>query len=179
MNFLQKILQKVRYHRLGAKEVEKRRAFMVALDVLRSGNEKALRDLDMPRPQSDEDLALIVETLSERTHDYGTCVYAMSIAAEAAFNLIAHKLGVTGFQASCADMDVLRRTRRLKDGFQILNYNDLLYPQYEHNFSECSWAALLHKNKDSLREKAKSLLTESPNAHPDVLVHWQRLAEAV
>lgn len=156
---------------------QKRVDFIATVESLRSADEKALRDLDMPWPQSDEDLEQVIKALSSRQHDYGTCVYAMSIAAEAAFNLMAHKLGVTGFQASCADMDILRRTRRLKDGFQIIDYNKLLYPQYREQFDECSWGSLLHKNRGSLREKAKALLAESSGAHPDIIAHWNLLAE--
>ena len=147
-----------------------------ALDILKSGTEKQLRELEMPWCKTDEELQAIVAALSGREHDYGTCVYAMSLAALSAYYLMSHKMGVTGFQASCADMDFLARTRRMKDGFQILDYNKLLYPQHRHDFDEASWDNLLAKHSKMLREKAITLLAEQQTAHPNVVAHWQRLA---
>lgn len=62
-------------------------------------DEKGMREAKVPWPHTKEQLTEYVESLVNRTHDYGTCVYAMSMAAEAAFNYVAHHLGVTGFQA--------------------------------------------------------------------------------
>jgi len=93
--------------------------------------EKQMREADVPTPHTVEDLASYVKALVEREHDYGTCVYAMSMAAVAAFNFAAHSLGVTGFQASCADMDVLRRTRRMRGPFMLVDGANALYPQYD------------------------------------------------
>ena len=75
--------------------------------------EQEMRDTEVPRANTIGELSDYIESLVQQEHDYGTCVYAMSMAATAAFNYVARRLGVTGFQASCADMDVLRRTRRI------------------------------------------------------------------
>lgn len=146
------------------------------LKMLRSGTEAQLRDLDMPWPHTEKELSAIIAAVTDRQHDYGTCVYAMSIAAEAAFNLVAHKLGVTGFQASCADMDIIRRTRRYKSGFAIIDYDDLLYPQYRHKFDQFQWDNLIRENREHLQKLAKAALADNSNAHPDVVAHWKRLA---
>lgn len=149
-----------------------------ALKVLRDGDEKALRELQMPRPKTEGDVMDIINAVTDRQHDYGTCVYAMSIAAEAAFNLVAHKLGVTGFQASCADMDILKRTRSLKSGFALVVYEHLLYPQYRENFDRFAFESLLRNEelKEWLRDEATKKLAENGNAHPEVVAHWKRLA---
>ncbi len=88
----------------------------------------------------------------------------MSLAAVAAFYYVSHKLGVTGFQASCADMDFLQRTRSMKSGFKILDYDDLLYPQSLYKFNKTISPALL----DSLKKEASKNLEASPEAHPEV-----------
>lgn len=93
-------------------------------------DEAGLRDLEMPFIESTDDLLAIVNALTTRQHDYGTCVYAMSLSANAAFNYIAHVLGTTGFQSSCADLDFLKRTRNLEAPFAIINADHMLYPQY-------------------------------------------------
>lgn len=124
-------------------------------------------------PRSQEELNEYVASLVNREHDYGTCVYAMSLAAVAAFNYVAHKLGTTGFQASCADLDFLRRSRGIDGPFIVLKGADMLYPQYDlrAKLDEAManwqpWAA----------DEAKKLLTEKHSAHPDVAAHWAKLA---
>ncbi len=148
-------------------------------EVAKAGvpDETAMRDSKAPRPETPEQLAEYIRTLTDRPHTYGTCCYAMSLAAVAAFNHVANKLGVTGFQASCADMDILRQTRGWEWG-RILNFDNLLYPQYcdEEHFPGS--ATLLAKHADKLREKAKEKLASVTDAHPDVVAHWKKLASA-
>lgn len=150
---------------------------LLALVTLRRGNENELRELDMPWPRSEADLMRIIRAVAKREHDYGTCVYAMSIAAEASYNYISHALGVTGFQASCADMDFLRRTRGWKMGFQILNYENLLYPQYLDREQFPTHDDLIKQNIDELGKKAQELLSERELAHRDVTSWWEDLVD--
>lgn len=138
--------------------------------------EQQMREAEAPTHDTSAELAAYIDSLTEREHDYGTCVYAMSLAAVAAFNHVARKLGVTGFQASCADMDIIRRTRRFTSGFRILDYGDLLYPQYRDKFDSCAFDALLVEHASDLAKQARQKLAESPNAHPDALAHWALLA---
>jgi hypothetical protein len=135
--------------------------------------EMALRDLEAPRPKTTKELVDEVNKLVDMKHDYGTCVYAMSIAATAAFNYVAGKLGVTGFQASCADMDIIRRTRHLNGGFIILKAEDLLYPQYS---LPDKLQEFIVEQRDWLRTEAKKKLIESPKANQRVVDHWKKLA---
>ncbi len=95
---------------------------------IKTATEAQLREADVPWPKTRDELMAYVNSLVERDHDYGTCVYAMSMAATAAFYYVSSRLGVTGFQASCADMDILRRTRGYKMGFR-LGTKELLHPQ--------------------------------------------------
>lgn len=143
-------------------------------------NEKELREATAPTPQTEQELADLVRTLAEREHEYGTCVYAMSIAATAAFNYIANKLGVTGFQASCADLDIVRRTRRLTHGFRIVNYENLLYPQYEGDLTVTPAKLLKDPElRKRIAEEARKKLEENDEPHPNVKAHWQKLAAMV
>lgn len=135
--------------------------------------EKEMCKAVVPWPLTPEQLTGYVESLVNRTHDYGTCVYAMSMAAVAAFNYVSHCLGVTGFQASCADMDILRRTRSLDGPFMIIKAEDALYPQYD--LME-RLAKTLEEWKPWLAEEAEKKLAENTGAVPAVLEHWQRLA---
>ena len=131
--------------------------------------EQEMRDAKVPTLDTQEQLTEYIRGLVDQKHDYGTCVYAM-----AALNFVAKQLAVTGFQASCADMDILRRTRGLEWGC-VQNFRDLLYPQLAHKFR--GWTELLQEHRQELGREARKLLTENLNAAPEVRAHWAVLAE--
>jgi hypothetical protein len=136
--------------------------------------EQEMREETAPTFDTVEELQGYITSLVERNHDYGTCCYAMSLAATAAFNFVASKLGVTGFQASCADLDIFRRTRRLEGPFVILTGENELYPQYDNHrkLEECRV-----KWKDWISEQAKAKLDEAADsAHPNVVAHWKKIS---
>lgn len=138
--------------------------------------ETELRDAEAPWPKTYEELTDFIRTMAERPHDYGTCVYAVSLAATAAFNLVAHLQGITGAQSSFADLDIIRRTRGLKMGGRILDYEKLLYPQYCNAESFPGVNDLLASQAAELAKEAQRRLDEGPGAHTNVLLHWRRLA---
>ncbi len=146
--------------------------------VVGAPSEQEMRDTTAPTPKTLEELSAYVESLVMRNHDYGTCCYAMSLAATAAFNYVAQKLGVTGFQASCADLDILRRTRGLEN-FKVVNYHDLLYPHHCTEDRFPSWGDLMEdpKIRGWLREKAVALLAKNEEfVAPMVKLHWEQIA---
>lgn len=140
--------------------------------------EKEMRESKVPTPSNPNDLREYIDGLVKQDHDYGTCVYAMSMAAVAAFNFVASKLGVTGFQASCADMDILRRTRSMEGPFILLKGEDALFPQYDlpGRLTEA-----MDKWKPWLKEQADKKLAgvSEFSVHPDVEAHWRKLASFV
>lgn len=136
--------------------------------------EMEMRSAAVPTFDTQEELTAYIDSLISQPHDYGTCVYAMSMAATATFNYVAHRLGVTGFQASCADMDILRRTRRIEGSFILLKAEDLLYPQYDLRGKLEDW---IGEQREWLREEAKKKLREGHvGAVPFVVAHWEELA---
>lgn len=137
--------------------------------------ENEMRNADVPTPKSAKELSKYIDDLVKRQHDYGTCVYAISMAATAAFNYVASQLGVTGFQASCADMDILRRTRSLNGPFMILDGSQALYPQYDLEGKVREWLRT-DDFKKYLAEEARKKLAETDGASPMVAAHWRRLA---
>jgi hypothetical protein len=134
-----------------------------------------MRAAKNPEPYTAKQLTEYVESLVNRKHTYGTCVYAMSLAAVAAFNYVSGKLGCSGFQASCADLDVVRRARLIDGPFILLKAEDALYPQYdlrkklEHFLAESAeW--IKRQANANLADKDRGMV------HPDVLAYWRRLA---
>lgn len=149
------------------------------VEIAKAGvqTEKEMRDSEPPTPKTLEELTAYLETLVERPHDYGTCVYAMSHAAVAAFNFVAGRLGVTGFQASVADLDVLRWTRGLERG-AIADYKKLLYPQCLDEFRSARELLVDPEIRPWLAKKARELLADRCEyTSSEVARHWKMLAD--
>lgn len=142
-------------------------------------NEKEMRERKAVSPNSLNELKTEIEMLIGPGNDYGEAVYAVSLAAVATFNFMARKLGITGFQASCADLDILRRTRNMENGFKILDFDKLLYPQYIEEFN-ITHEKLLKDNIKHLSLAAKKKLEEHNDfpAHPNVVKHWEKIANS-
>lgn len=136
--------------------------------------EQELRESTAPTPNTIEELTAYIEALRKQEHSYDTCACAMSLSATATFNYMARQLDVTNFQASWADLDILRRTRRLKGPFALINGNEMLYPQYD----------FLNKTRElanewrpwAAEEAARLLKEHGKFANPTVIAHWQWLA---
>jgi hypothetical protein len=160
------------------KAAEEKRAADLKAKMSASMKEGAKTEAEMREaknvwPYTIEQLIEYITSLVDRQHDYGTCVYALSLAAVATFNYVSHQLGVTGFQASCADLDFLRRTRHIKGPFIVLRGEDALFPQY--NLSE-KLEKVLADWQPWLAEQAREKLLETSGVHPDVKAHWGKLA---
>ena len=107
---------------------------------------------------------------------YGRCVHAMSNAALAAYRYIGGKLGVTGFQASCADMQFLVDSRGMKHGALLLDGNDVLYPQYDLVEKAREFVESLRNSAD-IRQAAAENLAKGRGVE-NVRAHWQAIVDA-
>lgn len=145
-----------------------------AIEAAGAATEGEMRDCPDPWPKTAKELAEYTAKLVDRPHDYGTCCYAMSLAAVAAFNYVASALGVTGFQASCADLDFLRRTRRMKHGFMILDGANLLYPQ--DDLVEKARKFVEEKRVELAAAARAELAKAGDHVSPGVIEHWKMLA---
>lgn len=124
-----------------------------------------------------EQLAAFVKRLAtDYEHDYGTICHAMHAAMKAAMRVVdeSPQGGITGFQASCIGWMQIHDLFGYGDGdpLRIVNYNDMLFPQYEEKFanriSPETWASLQKQAKKNLESKAE--------AHPNVKAHWETIA---
>jgi hypothetical protein len=144
--------------------------------AVKNPTEKEMRQVKAPWPKSESELTEYLAEVAKQATDYGTCVYAISLATTATFNYMCHVVGATGFQASCADLDVLRRTRSMDCPFMVVRAEDALYPQYD---VPQKVAKFLDEVKPWLKEQAAKRLAEScEHAAKTVIAHWQKLAEA-
>jgi hypothetical protein len=137
-----------------------------------------VRDMRVKWPKSKEELDAFLDELTSEQHDYNTSALAMAEAALAAFNYIGSTLGCTGFQASCADLAFISKTRHMDGPFALLDGSQLLYPQYD---LAARVAEYLKEWPPQLAEKARELIAKDDlhaglKAHPDVRARWEELA---
>lgn len=117
-------------------------------------------------------------------HDYGTIVHAISACSIAAAWACDRSLqgGITGFQSGFVMWDFIKHWsyETNKCGLRLLNYDNLLYPQYEKQFrptiSKSAWEEVQKKAKEELA----SIDYEAPFIAADsVIEHWKRIAAGI
>lgn len=94
--------------------------------------------------------------------------------ALAAFNYAAHVMGISGFQASFADLRFIQRTRGLKGPFAIIDGENLLYPQYDLREQ---FEKYMREWPRELKELAQQKLDKDDGfMHPNVRARMQYIA---
>lgn len=119
---------------------------------------------------------LLKEVVNNKNLEYETIVYAISACMLATAKYIDRSEvgGITGFQASFIVWELVRKfMHESKVGMKLVDYEDMLYPQYEKKFEKTisreTWALIKYQ--------AKINLQESPNANPKVIEHWQSIVD--
>lgn len=149
---------------------------------------QTFHDAKAPYPKSEQELYDYIGELLGQQHDYNTTIYAASLATVATFHFMMLKLGGTGFQASCADLDFLRRVRNLSGPFTLVQFEKALYPQYDvlkevQTFLDDCRPWLAEQAKIKLQthmppdERANHPNVDFPYVAPVVWEHWRKLAE--
>lgn len=115
--------------------------------------------------------------LNDYQHDYGTICHAISACAFATANACAIREGITGFQASCVMWDFIRQWAYPTNmsGLKIINYDDMLYPQYESKFDK----VIDRDVWNSLQAVAKQILEKEKDLYPEVKAHMESIVSGV
>ncbi|GAC1521718.1 MAG: hypothetical protein NVS3B1_06290 [Marmoricola sp.] len=124
-------------------------------------------------PETEPYSALSIEG-SSGGKAYSACAEALADAALDAFNLVAKTLGVTGFQASYAELQFLVRSRQIKGPWGIYTMADALYPQYDL-FRRLEDMRQSDDTVKWLGDCAEYALAENNLAAPVVIEHWRWL----
>ena len=124
--------------------------------------------------------AFINHVMNDYAHDYGTVCHAISAcaiaAARAANECDGACGGITGFQSGFIMWDFVKEWSypRNKTALKIIDYDKMLYPQYEHNFQKTMskelWECIQKAAKEKLSEKEK-------HVHPHVVAHWESIVD--
>ena len=118
--------------------------------------------------------------IEDYNHDYGTIVKAMCAGMKATFSAMnndKNQGGITGFQAGCLSWEIFKQFRleKMVTGARLLNFDHMLYPQYEDRFDKVidaeTWNALQKQAKENIEKK--EVVTEQ------VLLHWHTIANGL
>lgn len=125
-----------------------------------------------------DSLPVFVQHLTEDySHDYGTICHAMAAAAIAAASAIdsGPQGGITGFQGGAVMWQFISNwSGDYKDKpLRLLNYADMLFPQYERKFRK-TISAETHR---WLVAEAAKMLADNESAASRVRAHWQQIAD--
>lgn len=108
---------------------------------------------------------------------YGEAPRAIAQACLAVAWYLANRYGITGFQAGFVMWDFIRdwTYSSNKCGMKIVDYDDMLYPQYSYKFQK----TIRTDTWQSIQEEAKNKLSKADYVHPTVKAHWERIASGV
>lgn len=113
--------------------------------------------------------------MNDYEHDYGTICHAIAACPlAAAWAANKHEQGhITGFQASFVMWDFIKEWMYSSNqsGLRLVDYDDMLYPQYENKFDK----VISKETFDSIKKAAQERLEEvkqGREVHPDVIKHW-------
>lgn len=111
--------------------------------------------------------------------DYNTIVYAVSACALAAAYAADNspRGGITGFQAGFVMWEFIRQWcyPNNKCGLKIVDYDDMLYPQYRDKFEK----RITEDEWHLLKKQAEFLLANEKFVHPNVKQHWENISAGI
>jgi len=124
-------------------------------------------------------LEFIRKLTNDYNHDYGTVCHAVACAAIAAAKAVMRTdacNGITGFQAGAIQWEIIKLWGLYPEGsnLRMIDYNDLLYPQYWYKFK-----AIKPSVWEETKKKAKKLLAVENYGSELVRKHWQSIVNDV
>lgn len=118
------------------------------------------------------------QTLPEPDY-YEETVNATTAISLAAARMFTYKFGLTVFQTGAVMWGIIDNTITEDHdvGMKMLNFNNMLYPQYEHRFEKSIPPEVWH----TIQKRAKELIEENEKsdfkAHKNVVAHWKSIVD--
>lgn len=115
--------------------------------------------------------------MNDYCHDYGTVCHAIAACAMAAIHAVNNTErngGITSFQAGFVMWDIVKHMcfRANETGLRIIDYDNMLYPQYEYKFDK----TISPDQFKRLQEIAQKNLDERGGI-AEVRRHWQSIVD--
>lgn len=126
--------------------------------------------------KSFDDLVAFLKRVKDNCNTgYGTAPRAIAQAALATAWYLSSEFGITGFQASCTMWDFIMgwQYRGNKCGMKIVDYDDMLYPQFDDKFDK----VISRETFKALQKEAEKELENPQYACGSVINHWKSIVE--
>ena len=142
-------------------------------------NEFAVRDMLCEKRKeikSFEQLVSYLEHIKDNSNTgYGTAPRAIAQASLAVAWYLASEFGITGFQAGFVMWDFIHDWQypSNKCGLRIVDYDNMLYPQYDDKFEK----TISSNTWNNLQKQAKERLENEKYVHERVAAHWQSIVD--
>ena len=153
---------------------------MTIEEMLTETNEFEVRDMlreERRKIESFDDLVAFLQKVKDECNTgYGTAPRSIAQAALATAYFLAVEFGISSFQAGRTMWDFIFdwTYRSNKCGLQIVDYDKMLYPQYNDQFEKTINKYVF----ESLQEEAKKLLEEHYEwTSPITISHWQSIVD--
>lgn len=140
-------------------------------------DEMEMRDLLRDKRKKIETLDDLIEFLTyvknNCNYDYGVAPRSIAQASLATAWYFSNIFAITGVQAGFVMWDFIRdwKYQNNKLGLKIINYDNLLYPQYDDYFDK----VISKDTYKKLQEVSQEKLNEGGNVSPKVMIHWLRI----
>lgn len=124
--------------------------------------------------KSFDDLVSFLKDIKDNYNfDYGVAPRAIAQAALATAWYFASDFGITGFQAGFVMWDFIKdwSFRGNECGLRIIDYDEMLYPQYDDKFDKY----ISSETFMAMQKQAKELLNDEGYVHPAVVKHWKSI----
>lgn len=116
--------------------------------------------------------------MNDYEHDYGTCIKAVAAAMVGTFAAFNKQEGFTGFQVGFIPWMMMEEFwGESKVGRRVIDFDDMIYPQYENKFKQTIKGSTFKKMQDNVRKKVELVKEGESSAHPDVLKHWESILD--
>lgn len=121
-----------------------------------------------------DDLIVFLRDVDNYNTGYGTAPMAIAQAALAVAWYFSSRFGITGFQAGFTMWDFITGWSKPsnKTGLRLVDYDDMLYPQYGFKFDKTirkdTWKLIQEQAKNNLEE-------DSGFADTSVVNHWRSI----
>lgn len=139
---------------------------------------KAQLEKERENIETFDDLVAFLERVKNTCNTgYGTTPRAIAQAALATAWYLASEFGITGFQAGCTMWDFIRDWEFPTNecGMKIVNYDNMLYPQYGYEFEK----TIPQYTFESLQKTAKKNLEKYNDEYtsPSIIAHWKSIVD--
>lgn len=115
------------------------------------------------------------EILCETHHDYESICHAIAASTLTHLHNCLYRYGASGSQASYVTWQIIRQMFNIKTGAKLINYDNMLYPQYDYNFEFDNELPI--ETFKALQELAKESLESGKGMSDDVRNHMQSIVD--